>query len=334
MRSLMIRAGVVLLALAAPGSDALAQDWAVKMFPVRSHDFGTVPRGSQPAFAFELTNPYEEMVEIAEVRTSCGCTTPRIAKRRLSTWEKGSIVATLNTTSFTGHKKATLTVVFSKPFRAEVQLSVEGSIRSDVVLNPWRVDFKDVRQGESREQTVQVTHAGQADWQIVDVLSANPHFEVELLSEKRTSELVAYDMLVRLKGTAPAGYFQDQLSLVTSDGRSESLLLPIQGRVLSPVTVSPTSLFLGVVQPGQSVTKRLVVRAAEPFRILEIDCGNAAFEFEVSDEAKPLHMIPVTFAAGASAGPIVETIRIATDLSGGVEARCTATAKVLSPGER
>ena len=319
--------------LAAGASRADAQQWAQKMFKVKSHDFGTVARGSQPEFAFEITNVYEEPLEIAEVRTSCGCTTPRITKRRLKTWETGSIVALLNTKSFTGHKSATLTVVISKPFRAEVQLSIQGTIRSDIVLAPWQVDFQDVPLGQARERQVQISHAGRGDWRITDVRSANPHFEVELLSERRTTNLMTYDMLVRLKPGAPAGYFQDQLTLVTNDASNRSVNLTVQGRVLSPVTVSPASLFMGVIGPGQTVTKRLVVRSAEPFRILDVKCKNGAFDFRVSGEAKRLHIVPVTFAASDETGQIVETIRIETDLSGGTQADCKACITVQSNSE-
>lgn len=307
---------------------ASAQDWAQKLFQVTSHDFGTVARGSQPEFAFEITNIYEEPVEIAEVRTSCGCTTPQITKRHLKTWEKGAVVATLNTRSFTGSKQATLTVVISKPFPAEVQLSIQGNIRSDVVFEPWQVDFREVPQGRAAEQRVIVTHAGKADWQIVDVRSANPHFEVELLSENRAAGRVRYELLVRLLASAPAGHFQDELTFVTNDPKSGAITLPIQGQVLTPLTVNPASLFLGVLHPGQAVTKRLVVRGTQPFRVLQVDCGNEAFQFEVSDEAKTLHFIPVTFQADQQTGELNETIQIATDLGGGTTVTCTATATI------
>ena len=68
------------------------------MFAATSHDFGHVARGAKAEFAFELQNVYEEDIHILDVRTSCGCTTPTITKPTLKTWEKGSIVATLNTT--------------------------------------------------------------------------------------------------------------------------------------------------------------------------------------------------------------------------------------------
>ena len=75
------------------GSRSEAQQWAEKMFKLTSHDFGTVARGAKVEFAFEVQNIYEEEIHIASVRSSCGCTTPRIENARLRTWETGAIVA-------------------------------------------------------------------------------------------------------------------------------------------------------------------------------------------------------------------------------------------------
>ena len=69
------------------------------MFKTTSHDFGTVARGTDKSFAFELTNLYEEDVHIASVRSTCGCTDARLTKKSLKTWQKGQIVTTLNTKS-------------------------------------------------------------------------------------------------------------------------------------------------------------------------------------------------------------------------------------------
>src|SRR5690242_19621718 len=117
----MLRRVVIAAALIAAASPAAwSKEWAVKMFQTTSHDFGHVARGAKAEFAFEVQNLYEEDIHIADVRTSCGCTTPTITKSTLKTWEKGAIVASLNTRSFVGQRNSTLTVVIDKPFYAEV----------------------------------------------------------------------------------------------------------------------------------------------------------------------------------------------------------------------
>ncbi|HUG68918.1 MAG TPA: DUF1573 domain-containing protein, partial [Pirellulaceae bacterium] len=302
-----------------------AQEWATKMFKTTSHDFGTVARGAKAEFAFEFENLYEENLHVASVRSSCGCTTPTITKRDLKTFEKSTIVASYNTRSFLGQKSATVTVVFDKPYFAEVQLNIEGYIRSDVVLDPGEVNFGEVDQSTATEKKLTVTYEGRSDWKIMDVRSANAHFEVELSETARSGGRVSYDMLVRLTKDAPSGYFQDQLSIITDDTQSQSIPVFVQGSVVSPLTVSPASLILGSLEPGQVVKKQLVVRGNRPFRILGIECEDGCFTFEPpSDSSKQVQFVPVTFTAGP-AGEISRKITIKTDLGNGAVASCTAT---------
>lgn len=331
MKNLQFAISTLLIAFVCGTTESPAQEWAKKMFKVTEHDFGTVARGAKSQFAFEFENLYEEDLHVASVRSSCGCTTATVTTRDLKTFEKAQIIAKYNTRSFLGQRGATVTVVFDRPYYAEVQLEVTGYIRSDVVFDPGEVDFGEIEQFESVEKTVALTYAGRNDWKIKDVRSANAHFEVELKETTRGGGRVGYDMLVRLKPDAPSGHFQDQLTLVTDDKRLKTIPLLVQGRVVSPLSVSPSSLFLGVVKPGQAVTKQLVVRGKQPFKVLSVKCEDDCFTFKTpGDKQSPLHFIPVTLSAD-NAGKIAEKIVIETDLGEGVIATCMATATVREP---
>jgi hypothetical protein len=297
-------------------SGASAQNWAEKMFEVTNHDFGTVARGSKSDFSFKLKNIYKETVHIAGVRSSCGCTTPTITRDTVGSLETSEILASLNTKTFLGNKSATLTVTFDQPFVAEVQLRVQGNIRGDVVFTPGVVQLGSVAQGSSCEQRVSVSYAGRADWSILDVQSTNAHFEVEMDEISRGGGRVAYNLLVRLKDDAPSGYLNDELVLVTNDSNAQRIPLAVEGRVVSDLTITPASLYLGELAKGQSVTKKLVVRSSRPFRILDMGCDDASFNFETSEDAKPIHVVSVTFVPD-HAGKIEKEIRIRTDREAG-----------------
>ncbi len=309
---------------------AVAQQWAKKMFPVTRHEFGTVAAGSKTEFSFEFTNLYKEEVHIASVRASCGCTTPSIVKPTLKTFEKGAILARFNTGTFQGHKSATITVTIDKPFYAEVQLSVDGYIRRDVVFQPGSVEFGSTDSGKPVERTIKVDYAGRADWQIVDVRSANGSLEVEMTPTSRQGGRVGYELLVRLKDSAPVGYINDQLVLVTNDHNKTSVPLSVTGRVLSPVTVSPASLFLGVLKPGQQVTKQLIVKGKTPFHITSVSCEDC-FDMQTPSEAKKLHIVPVTFTAGDDPGKVTYKLSLKTDISGEAEMSIVTSATIEKP---
>ncbi|MFZ5830678.1 MAG: DUF1573 domain-containing protein [Planctomycetota bacterium] len=313
------KAGLAILLCMLAVPPVMGQEWASKMFKVTRHDFGTLARGAKAEFEFELNNIYLEDVHIAGVRSSCGCTSVRCEKPDLKTYETSAVIASVNTRAFLGQKGATITVTLDKPFPAEVQLQVSSYIRSDVVFEPGVVQLGSLALGQPAEAKVSVNYAGRGDWKVLEVRSANPHLSGELVETSRGIGQVNYELRVRLDGSAPIGYINDHLVLVTDDYQSTQIPLKVEGRVLSSITVSPASLFMGVVQPGQKVTKQLVVKGAKPFRILAIRCEDKCFEFDTSSESAPkeLHLIPVTFAAGHDPGKIAQTIRIETDLGDG-----------------
>jgi len=304
------------LVLGLTTSDGYTQQWAEKMFETTSHDFGSVARYAKAEFEFKLKNIYMEDVHIASVSSSCGCTTPIIEKEWLKTYEEGTVLARFNTDKYSGQRGATLTVKIDKPYRARVQLHVKGHIHGEIRVEPSSVDLGTVDHGTAANQTVRLSRSGRSDWKIREVKSANPHIKAEL-TPVRSGYSTAYDLTVRLDKDAPAGYIKDHLQLVTNDHRASEFPVLVEGRVLPPVTVSPSALFMGVVESGGKVTKQLVIRGKKPFRVLSISCEDPSFEFgEIrTDIARPVHVVPVTFVAGTGAGKIAKMIRIETDLS-------------------
>lgn len=324
-----VSASLIFVLLA--GTCARGQDWAVKMFQPTSHDFGTVARGSKAQFRFQVKNIYEEDAHISGVRSSCGCTTPHVSKADLKSFETAEVIADFNTRDFLGHKTATLTVTFDKPFPAEVQLQIAGFIQGDVVLQPGSLDLGTVDVGKSVETKLHVTYLGRENWRIVDVKTLDPHFEVEINELARTPGKTSYELLVRLTKDAPVGYIKDQLVLVTNDPRAAELPVDLEGRVISDITISPSQLFIGVVHPGQKVTKKLVVRGKKPFKIIDVKCPDKSFEIDAPKDARAVHLIPVVFTAGEDPGRIAQKISILTDQGDNVVQAFTAFAEIVKP---
>jgi hypothetical protein len=305
-----------------------AKEWARKMFDTLQHDFQTVARGAHAEYDFRLRNLYKEDIHIASVRSSCGCTTPTILKHTLKSWEYGAIRCKFNTRSFLGRKSATITVVIDQPFPAEVQLTVDGFIRQDVVLYPGSVNFGELDAGSSSEQRIKVSYAGRGDWNINEVKVPRDYYEVTFRELTRTDSRVDYEMLVRITGDAPPGFLNDQMVIVSNDRALAEFPFMIKGRVLPSITVSPSALSLGVLRPGQRVTKQLVVRSKREFEVTDVHCDGDCLSFKSPEGKKKLHFIPVTFTAGDEPGNLAMKITIETDLGKGAIATCQATALV------
>jgi hypothetical protein len=174
-----------------------------------------------------------------------------------------------------------------------------------------------VEEGAGARETIAVNYAGRNDWRILDVTSPNPYLAGEAIETQRGGGRVSYELTVSLGQQAPAGYLRDHLVLATNDANKKQVLVPVEAVINPGVTVSPNSLFMGVVHPGEKVTRQVVVRGKTPFRILSVQCEANRFNLETSCDSapKPVHLIPVTFVAGEETGKILDTIRIETDLA-------------------
>lgn len=314
------------------GAASRGQEWAEKMFNTLEHDFGTVARGAETVYRFEITNLYKQPMTILGVRSSCGCTSPSIENKVIKTYEKAYLVAKFNTHTFVGLHGATLTVTFAPPFAAEVQVRVHGNIRGDVVFTPGSIDFGKVDEGEPKQQRISVSYAGRSDWKVVDITNDNNYFEVEMDPPVRMNGKVNYNLLVRMKENVPVGFIKDELTVVTNDSRVDSQRIPliVSGRVVPEISVTPDTLVLGSVQAGEPVTRKVVVRGKKPFKILDVNCGDNCFSFATDDELKVLHLVEITYRPGDQPGPVKVPVTITTDRPNRT-ASLVVSADVLAP---
>lgn len=332
----------LVLAMAVAGvCSAAGTPWAARMFPTVRHDFGVVAKGANVEYRFVFENPYQEDVQIASVQSTCRCTVPRATKTLLKTHETAEIVAEFNTRQFDGPKEATIKVSFDQPSRAEVQLHVQGFIRSDVVFQPGSVQFGTVPQGQASTKRIQVSYSGRKDWRVLGAVCRVPYLEARIRETGRSqdplfpgSTQVSYDLWVTLKSDAPPGYFKEPLILQTNDSAPNSLAaqvpLAVEGLVTAPLAAYPSVLMLGRLAPKETAARNLVVRGAKPFRIVEVSLPDRRFRSNASSQAASVHIVAIHFTADAVAGKVAGKILIQTDLG---TAEAAVTGDVALPPE-
>ena len=155
------------------------------------------------------------------------------------------------------------------------------------MFQPGAIKFEGVDQGSKSEQQVRVTYAGRSDWKITDVRGASDDLEVELTETGRQSGRVSYELLVRMKDTAPAGYFNEQLVLVTNDSSNPRIPMHVEGRVIPQISVAPEALRFGDVTMGATIPMKVLVRGKKPFKITSVESPSGAFEFKTDEDSSP-----------------------------------------------
>ena len=309
------------MAQSPPLAEGSGTPWAMKMFSETSHDFGVVASGAEVKTRIKITNNYQETVRISSVTPSCSCTSAKMpADPVLETYESAEIELSMDTLRFHKHKDAVVTVRFSEPSYGEVKIPVQMYVRTDVVLTPGGANFGNIEQGTEGTQKIEIAYAGfpdRAGWKILEAKTSSPHLEVTLKETSRkgggTSNVyVNYLLTVHLKPTAPEGSFRALIQLVTNDASSPSIPVIAEARIEGEFSITPSTLMLGTVQPGQTKNFNVVIRGQEPFEIEKIECESAdqAFAMKSSEGKRPVHVIPMRFTAPAKSGAYKELFTV------------------------
>jgi len=292
-------------AVRVPWSQALLKDVQT------SHDFGSVPTGSQQEHTFEFLNTSTAALNLISVKASCGCTKPTVLTALVQPGETAQVMAKFETLKFRGEKAATVTVGINRmgdySEYGEVQFSVKGKIRKDVVLTPGNITFANVPTNSESQQTVKMKYAGNPLWQILRVESTNPNIEAEAREIKRDGGRITYELVVNLSSSQTAGSFADELYVVTNDKLVNKMPITVSGRVKPTLEAAPIKL--GVIKQGLTVQKRFVIRGQTPFSILSIEPTNDKIAFERPSGEKSLHVLTYTLDTSQPSN-IEDTIRL------------------------
>jgi len=147
---------------------------------------------AKQAFAsFKFTNSGAYPVEITNVKTSCGCTTAKLAKTVYSPGESGSIEATFNIGNRKGSHSKRITLSTDDPQKGRYNLILKVDIPRLLEIKPrmlyWRKDEK------LKPKTLTINVTREQPITITDVVNKNPAFSVELkeIEAGRRYEVIA-----------------------------------------------------------------------------------------------------------------------------------------------
>ena len=310
------------------GKGVAEESWGTALFQTKRHDFGRVALGADAEFLFELTNTYDRDLKLVSLRSSCGCTTANFSHSLLKPGETGAVIVHLNTSGqYLRDKSAVVTVqleaVINNVRRIDtVQLFVSGYIRPDVLLTPGSVEFGAVSEGAAAVRTVLLEYTGRPEWALMKVERSQPFIYARAEEVRRERGDVAYRITAMLREDAPVGYIKDVLRFTTNElqpGRTEpvEIVVPVQGVVTGALHAKPSPMLVGVIAPGETAAKNIVVWGETPFRVKGVTASDNRFRFAFSDRESTVQLISVSFSAKQiiSGRPlkITDVIRISTN---------------------
>lgn len=110
------------------------------------YDFGAIVQGETVEYSFRFQNSGDEVLEIGQVRTSCGCTAALLSARRLAPGEIGELKVRFNSQGFRGKIHKTITVDTNDPEQSSVIFNLHGMITLELYATLERVNWGRVKE--------------------------------------------------------------------------------------------------------------------------------------------------------------------------------------------
>jgi uncharacterized protein DUF1573 len=145
------------------------------------------PLDRQVVAKYRFTNIGTMPVTINEVRTSCGCTTAALDKKRYAPGESGEIDATFEIAGRTGHQEKSIFVTTSSALLEPTVLHLKVDIPESVKIEPQFVMW---RLGESPEpKIIRIAVPDEIPAKIISVVADNQAVKLELHEIRPGKEL-------------------------------------------------------------------------------------------------------------------------------------------------
>ena len=238
-------------------------------FGRRIVDLGQVAAGPVGhAVSFPVVNRGDATLEFRGLVKNCGCVRAEVRPgASLEPGGRGQVLVTVSSRT-AEDREAVLNVLTNDPDRPKVSLRVIWKAVSPRWVEPSTLDFGRVRPGERKTLLLKLPTASAA----VGFDDASPG-QVGAATVSHPDVLkaapadVADEDVIRVTLTAPdrPGSGWGRVTVPLHSGFCERLTASAVWVVREPIEILPPALFLGSVEPGATVRRRVSVVASGPF---------------------------------------------------------------------
>jgi hypothetical protein len=249
--------------------------------PEPVYNFGEMDNTLEVKHDFVVKNTGNGVLEIKDVKTSCGCTVAALKKKSLNPGEETQVSATFKLQGKQGPQTKTITVTSNDPATAAYQLKIEGTALAAVAIEPKTLAFGMIEDDQPKTLTATITATKpELSFKITGVESTSQDFEI---AQKEVTAGKSYEVSATLKGGLKPGNYSTRIQIKTDHPEHSTLMVSAFAQVVGALRVSPDRIQLRYSdEPGKVMNMQMQVS------------GGRVKTFTVTDVVVPIESIKAT----------------------------------------
>ncbi|MCC5845192.1 MAG: DUF1573 domain-containing protein [Verrucomicrobia bacterium] len=278
-------------------------------------DLGEARSGTVLSHTFRLENHGERLLQIRNIRTSCGCTASEISTREIPAGGHATLTATLDLTGRAGPQAEQIRLQTNDPETPNRVLSLKALAIPRVNVTPRTLNFQQISADAPPSGRILIEATTDAPLQITDIRTAHARVETAL-TEVEPGQ--TYHLDIRPVETGGTGHFTERIEILTDDPEQPSIPALVMWQIAEAVSVAPRQLNLMLSDPPQPVTRFLMIRGQTdldpPMEVTSVTWEGREVEMKIG--AAGSFGTRVEFSITPEPGMNGEQIRIRTNVPG------------------
>lgn len=213
----------------------------------QEYDFGTMPHGSTGSHTFVIRNDGTRPLSLDIAETTCQCTVGTLESGQVAPGDSTQVTLTWTAEEYDPDFRQSATLRTNDPRQPSILLSIAGRVSHAIRPRPSSLAFSDVSRTETRQASLRV-------YSYVDepLVVRSIEFERAATAEhfEATVDPVADEQLppdpnltsgvhiaVRMLPGLPLGPVRQRMHIEFESPKTDPLVIPIQGQVVSDVSI-------------------------------------------------------------------------------------------------
>jgi len=267
-------------------------------------DIGNVEPGTEVKCSVEVANDGDGVLRIANLRTSCGCTTAILADTQLASKQLEWMSVSFRAPIESGEINHLITFDTNDPRRPHVSVPIRGRSSWQVECVPGALEIHGVAPNKDHTECVELVSQASYAFSVRNVSASDDQITVAA-DERVTEGRRRYRVTVRSNSVGQhCGY----VSFTTDSVRRPEIVLPVTFWVEEPSLVSPRQVIISSAHPGEARFVALKIREAP----LDFSRDNISLETEDAPSGGlPFRLVSAAIRRiGNSANAVLVTLKI------------------------
>lgn len=297
------------------------------IFASKIQDTGEILDTDESKVSFLFRNTGLGPLTITQVKVTCGCTVPELAKKTYMPGEQGTLDVTFDPKGKRGALARNITIFTDSELTPSEGIVVRSLVKPVIITDPMVLPFDAVDKGQTSTKDIQV-FGRTDDFKVTRATIDNTStFDIEVIDGgevEKDGELLKMSIIrVTVKPDAKPDNHRGEITVRTNDERKPIFSLATVARVLGDLQINPVRITMGRMIVGDEFEREfhVVSKSGKAFEITSASANtvalDATYTFVPVDPETRTDWLVTMKGTVANAAPRFNTqLHLVTDVDG------------------